>query len=245
MASLYRLIIKKPESASEVSDKLANSSVAEVSDTDVQGEIWYYGLMKIMSQSSDELVLKEGGASGMVFGMMFAIIGALVGYFARASSPYAIWIGLGFAIVGLVAIFMSSSITVDIQKSAGQLAYQKKRLIGGSSASYAITDVLRIETRKQWKVERAGASNEERMSMSRQVLVSQSVVVFKDGKELPLDHQKQSSSMGIGSAVLIGGERTEVALANQIANFLGVPFQEIASPNGGIGINIGGGGMQL
>jgi len=52
--------------------------------------------------------------------------------------------------------------------------------------------------------------------------------------------------MSIGPAVMMGGSGSEVAIANQVATFLGVPFQEIAPPNGPAGINLGGGpGIQL
>jgi hypothetical protein len=69
-------------------------------------------------------------------------------------------------------------------------------------------------------------------------LVAQSVIVFKDGRELPLDHQKTSSSMSTGSVVLMGGQGAEVALAAKVANFISVPFQEISPPNMGMGVNI-------
>jgi hypothetical protein len=73
------------------------------------------------------------------------------------------------------------------------------------------------------------------------------VIVFKSGKELALDHQKNSSSMQVGSAVLMSGQGAETATANRVAAFLGVPFQEIMPPNmmgmgtgGGLNIQIGG-----
>ena len=73
------------------------------------------------------------------------------------------------------------------------------------------------------------------------VCLNGDVMVFKDGQELPLDHQ---NSMFLGGAVLMGGSGKEVAIANQVATFLGVPFQEIAPPIPGMGlgtgINIGG-----
>jgi hypothetical protein len=80
------------------------------------------------------------------------------------------------------------------------------------------------------------------------MLVAQSVIVFKSGKELALDHQKNSSSMQIGGAVLMSGQGSETAMANRVATFLGVPFQEIMPPNmmgmggmgGGLNIQIGG-----
>jgi hypothetical protein len=42
---------------------------------------------------------------------------------------------------------------------------------------------------------------------------------------------------------MMSGSGKEVAIATQVASFMGVPFQEIAPPNGMGGINIGG--MQL
>jgi len=198
--------------------------------------------MKIISQSSDELVLKEGSASGIVMGVVLVIAGGLVEYFLRQSNSYVIWIALALAVVGLVAILFSSSITVIANKANSQVVYQKKRLIGAQNSTYAIADIFRIETRKQWRVQNTPPAGNQGASMPQPVLVAQSVIVFKDGRELALDHQKNSSSTSIGSVVLMGGQGAETAIAAQVAKFLGVPFQEIAPPNMGMGINIIGGG---
>lgn len=198
--------------------------------------------MKITNQTADELGLKEGDATEIIAGIVLMLVTIGVGFYIQFSISTPLWIAIAVFIIGLALIFMSSSITVDANKASGQLVYQKKRLIGGSTTTYAIGDVLRIETRKQWRMENSGTSGSQGVSMPRQVLVSQSVIVFKNGQELPLDHQKSSSNISIGPAVMMGGSGTEVALANQVATFLGVPFQEIAPPNGGpISINIGGG----
>jgi len=194
--------------------------------------------MKIISQSADELVLTEGGAQGIAVGAAFVIAGVLGGYFLHRSSPLAIWIALAVVAVGLGAIAFSSSITVAANKTSGQISYQKKRLIGGRNSTYAIADILRIETRKQWRVDNTPSSGNRQASLPQPVLVARSVIVFKDGRELPLDHQKTSSSMSVGSAVLMGGQGAEVAIANRVASFLSVPFQEIAPPNMSSGINI-------
>jgi len=197
--------------------------------------------MKIVSQSSDELVLKEGGTSGIVIGVVLVAAGVLVGCFLRQSISIAIWIGLALAAAGVFAILFSSSITVVANKASGQLSYQKKRLAGGRDSTYAIADIFRIETRKQWRVENTPASGNQDASVPQPVLVAQSIIVFKNGGELALDHQKSSSSTSIGSVVLMGGQGAETAIAARVAEFLGVPFQEIAPPNMGIGINLGGG----
>ncbi len=49
--------------------------------------------------------------------------------------------------------------------------------------------------------------------------------------------------MSVGGAVLMGGSGTEVAIANQVATFLGVPFQEIAPPT--LSNTVGLGGISL
>jgi len=197
--------------------------------------------MKIISQSADELVLKEGSASGMAIGAVFIIAGVVVWYLGHASNPMVVWVALALAVVGIVTILMSSSITVNANRASGQLTYQKKRLIGGQNTTYAISDVFRIETRKQWRIENTANSSNQDVSTPQQVLVAQSVIVFKDGRELALDHQKTSSSMSVGSVVLMGGQGAEVAMAAKVASFLNVPFEEIAPPNFGSGmqINIG------
>jgi hypothetical protein len=192
--------------------------------------------MKIISQSANELVLQEGGAMGIALGVVFVIAGVFGGYRFHAASPIAIWIALAVIVVGVTVILLSSSITVSANKASGQLSYRKKRLIGGQDSAYAIADVFRIETRRQWQMENRAPSGNQGEPIPQPMLVSQSVIVFRDGRELPLDHQKTASTTSVGSVVLMGGQGAEAAIANRMAEFLNVPFQEIAPPNMGIGI---------
>jgi hypothetical protein len=186
--------------------------------------------MKIISQSVDELVLKEGGASGIVIGIVFVVAGVLVGYYRYSSNPIDIWIALALVVIGLVAVLFSSSITVNANRASGQLFYQKKRLIGGQNKTYAISDILRIEARKQWRMDNIANSVNRGVSTPQRVLVVQWAIVFKEGRELPLDYQKTFFRY-VGW--LLGGQGTEVAVATQVANFLSVPFQEIAPRTSG------------
>ena len=194
--------------------------------------------MKITSQSADELVLTEGSTSGMIVGAVLIVAGVLAGIFLRQSNSIAIWIGLALVVVGIVVILFSSSITLVVNKTRGQVAYSKKRLVGGQSSTYPIGDIFRIETRKQWQLQNTGQSGNQSGSTPQQVLVAQSVMVFKDGRELALDHQKTSSSTSVGGVTLLGGQGAETAIAAQVAKFLDVPFQEIMPPNMSSGINI-------
>jgi Tfp pilus assembly PilM family ATPase len=194
--------------------------------------------MKITSKTADKLELKEGGGASLFIGGAFIVAGAFVEIYLRNSNAIAIWIGLGLVVVGIVVMLLSSTITVNADRANGQLFYQKKRLIGTKNTAYAIADIFRIETRKQWQMQNAPPNGDRGPTMQQPILVAQSVIVFKDGSELALDHQKNSSSTSVGGMVLMGGQGAETAIAAQVADFLQVPFQEIAPPNMGIGINI-------
>jgi hypothetical protein len=194
--------------------------------------------MKITSQSADELALSEGSMSGMIAGAVFLVAGVLAGIFLRHSNSVALWIGLALVVVGIAVILFSSSITLVINKTRGQVAYSKKRLVGGESSTYPISDIFRIETRKQWQLQNTGQSGNQGGATPQQVLVAQSVMVFKNGRELALDHRKTSPSTTVGGMVLMGGQGAETAIAAQVAKFLDVPFQEIMPPNMSSGLNI-------
>jgi Tfp pilus assembly PilM family ATPase len=166
------------------------------------------------------------------------VAGPFVWYFLHESNPVVVWIALALVVIGVVVILFASSITVTANKANGKLSYQKKRLVGAQNYTYAISDVFRIETRKQWRMENRSQPGNQGAPAQQPVLVAQSVIVFKDGKELALDHQKTSSTTQIGGAVLMSGQANESAMAAQVAQFLNVPFEEIAPPNMGSGMNI-------
>lgn len=194
--------------------------------------------MKITTQTADEMVLTEGSASGIVVGSLIAIAGVAAAYFLRPQTQYAIWIGLAAVVLGIIVVLLASSITIHANRTTGQLNYQKKRLIGTKNATYAIADIFRIETRKQWQMQNTPPNGNQGTQIQQPQLVSQSVIIFKNGNQLALDHQKNSAQIGVGSTVLMGGQGAETAMAARVAKFLDVPFEEIAPPNMGIGINI-------
>jgi len=196
--------------------------------------------MKIINQTESELVLQDGNFSSIFSGILFLLFAIFLGYqFFSTGSIMVLLMGGILFIVGLVIILKSSTIIIDFNKTSGQFNYIKKSLIKSKTTVYNFLDVLRIEVRKQWEI-RNTSSGRNSMSTSRQVLVSQTVFVFKDGTELPLDHKKDSSdgfNLADTSAVLMGGSSKENFIANQVAIFLGVPFQEVTPPNTGSGIN--------
>lgn len=197
--------------------------------------------MKITNLTADEMEIKEGSAGGIIAGAVFDLAGILTAIFLRHLNPYVIWIGIGMVVLGICLILFASSLTLNANRKTGKITYQKKRIAGAQNSTFNIADVFRIETRKQWQMQDAPQQNDQ-PAAQQPVLVAQSVIVFRDGRELALDHQKTSSTTQIGSAVLMSGQGAESALAAQVAKFLGVPFEEIQPPNMSSGINIVGTG---
>src|SRR5579864_9116572 len=104
--------------------------------------------MKITTATATELELKEGNATGIAISAIIIIAALFVGLYLRRTTPIPIWIAPLVAAAGIGLILFASSITVNANKSTGQLRYQKKRLTGAQDTTYAIADVFRIETRK-------------------------------------------------------------------------------------------------
>jgi hypothetical protein len=206
--------------------------------------------MKIVSQTADEMVLKDNNIiSKSIWGVILVGSGGFVLYLNHINL-IALFVGGAFVIVGLISILFAVSITVIIQKGRGQFLFQDKGLIKNQSRAYNIADVIRIEMRNDYQMQ---TSSMQGRIYSRPVMIYQSVIVMKDGIEIPLESIKTPGQLGISSmTVLRGGESKEISIGQQVVTFMGVPFQEIGAPNPGIGIDInprqyppGSGGMQL
>src|ERR1035437_3864978 len=98
--------------------------------------------MKIINQTTDEMTLKDGNISAIILGSIFTILGLVL--LLKIISPnsgsgsIAMLVGSIFLVSGLLSIILSSSISVDIKKTTGQISYQTKRLIGGKLTNYDI-----------------------------------------------------------------------------------------------------------
>lgn len=199
--------------------------------------------MKIISQTDDEMVLQQGDIASLVLSviLMVGAIGVDYYFYFISGVSNILWIGAIIFVIGLIILFVSAALSMDIKKSSDRIFFGKKRVTGSRQATYAISNVLRIEVRKEWRT-RTTTNNGSNRNV-KQVLLAQTVVVFKDGSELPIDtpHQASGKTMSMGAGTLIPGSGKEVALANRIAAFLGVPFQEIAPSNNDVEISTGAG----
>lgn len=199
--------------------------------------------MKIIRQTPDDLVLKDGGIGnyvlmGIILVFTLSIVGFMVISAGRQIFSGPGLICLAFVVVEMLVLSAKAIIVVEIDKVKQQILYQKRRLFGKSSFTYSINDVEHVETRKQWKMGRSGGNAAmvgRPVGTAMPELMKQSVIVFKDGSILPIDQQRGACGMQIGAvgsfgSPLITGGGKEASVAAQVATFLGVPFKEIDPP---------------
>jgi hypothetical protein len=191
--------------------------------------------MKIAKQTQDEMILKDGAMWRLAFGVGFMLIGVIFGYFMFMSGtnnavPYIVP-AVPF-LIGLLWTLFFPAYVVDINKTSGQIIYTLKRTVGNKVFNYNVADVARVETRKNWSTTTVQSGGRGGQGFSRREfeLMSQSVLIFKDGKELPLDNAGGGTAkMTTMNSSDLTTER-ESSTAKQVADFLGVPFQEIEPP---------------
>ena len=63
--------------------------------------------MKIINQTTDELVLKEGNAQGIIFGIIFPVAGIALVFYTHFIVGVNLWVGLALFVVGIAFLFMS------------------------------------------------------------------------------------------------------------------------------------------
>jgi hypothetical protein len=200
--------------------------------------------MKITSQDSNQMTLRDGSiAFGAFIGILFVAACGYGAYYLLSTPGQVarnVWIPGVIGLVGLIMIFASSSISVVIDKSQGQIAFERKRILGTSKQAENIGDAVHVELRRG---SRYAPSDRPEFSVgvSNQVLQSQTVIVFKDGTEMPLENLKSRSggSNLFSAGVMMAGEGKELSISRLAADFIGVPFEEIGEgigriPQGGI-----------
>ncbi|MFM2330824.1 MAG: hypothetical protein RLZZ26_331 [Candidatus Parcubacteria bacterium] len=192
------------------------------------------------------VVVDKGLVSSVLIGAVFVVVGGVL-LFLAGSQTIALIVGGLFIVAGIVVVLKASSINITIDKSQGQILFQKNGLVKHEVRTYAIADAVRVELRNQYQT---STTTMQGRTYSQPTIVWQSVLILKDGTELPLENlqapgQTNVGVAGVGFSVIGGGEAKEVVVGQQIAAFLGVPFQEIGAPGAALGGGVAQGAMPM
>jgi len=183
--------------------------------------------MKIISQTQDQIRLKDGNTSGIITGLVLLVIGVLVLCLAIIiyHSGNDIIVSAIIFFFSFLALFKSSAITVTIDKKRNAIVYFKKRIIKTESQTYNVDAASRVEFRTYFQKFMGS-----RTTMPYQTLKYRAVIVLKDGNVIPLENEKFANNRRDGSNELTSNSQKELNIASLVANFINVPLQESEYP---------------
>lgn len=172
--------------------------------------------MKIVSQTQDTMILKEGALTRIIFGVLFVVIGGMAIFFLLNIPGFIS--GGAIALTGLWLILYTHKTEIIISKSLNQILYKSKRFIGTKATTYVLSDAVSVDLRRGQAIA-AGLQY-----FQATMLTELSLIVFKDGTELVLDDKKTSGH--IADSFLVSGRDKKTITAKNIAEFIGIPFND-------------------
>lgn len=191
--------------------------------------------MKLVQQSKSMMVFKSSRFMGMFAGAFCIILGGFFIYqnfITQGFNGVGFWMPLAFAVLGLLLVLFSKTMTIIIDKAQNKLTIGKKGIIGSNAKEYFLNNIVGIELVEEYQTVETttSATGGGTLVRSRPKLYEDIVLVMKDGSRLALDSNPAGSGFSV-SGVSLGKDR-EQALAEQIATFVGIPINRV-SPNFG------------
>jgi len=170
-------------------------------------------MLRVKEETPMMMVLQDMDFALPVIGLVFAGIGAVVlGMPGMFEEPPPVWLGLIFLPVGLGIIFLVKWRTdAKLDKAMNRLYVLRRSILTKEDAECNISDIRSIEIKSYYTKER---------KMKTEILA-----LLQDGRELMLTRTSKK-----GSDLSLSIESKERKLAKRIADFLGVPVEEIRPP---------------
>lgn len=162
--------------------------------------------MKITYEDQTTMVAKHKPWEGIIIGLTFMVLGVMVwlspNIFGGKPSP--LWFPLVFGGVGLLAVLLTTFITVHLDRGSQQVVVMRTRIIGRRQEAYPFGQIKEVkhDLVVRYRGRRGGARH-----------MSQITLVLTDGHYAMLEE--------FASRGLRGSE-----IGSRIAHFLNVPFTD-------------------
>jgi len=185
--------------------------------------------VKISSQDANKLVAVDKATGTLIAGVVMGVAGlAMLVSGLMPGKSILVIIGGILVVVAVIMLIFRKERTLVVDKTAGQLTFDQKSVIKKANYAYPVTDVVKIEFTSEFQTTTAGETHRSGVSVSgaggsdtQTTQHTQLHVVLKDGTVLNIaDGQRQMSVMAVLSKV------PNMAVGQQIASFLGVPFEQ-------------------
>jgi hypothetical protein len=181
--------------------------------------------VKIVTSDQNQLVATDKATSGLIIGFILVLLGIGIAVAFFAGKSLGGLIGLALIAFGVLAIVSHKARTLTIDKGAGSMTLNVKSIFGSKDYPYATADALKIQLVQSVSQEYVGGGGPGMAGREQTEEKTQLLLVLKNGTTIDLaDAQRNMSSFGIFGKVPNQG------VGQQIATFLGVPFETAGPP---------------
>jgi hypothetical protein len=171
--------------------------------------------MKLKTEAN-QLVVSNSGLGAAIFGALGVLAGLGIIIIALATSPKLAVVGVFFAIIGFVFMYLGQSLRVTLSPG-GQSEILTKRIVFGSPKvkTFATSEITAVELLSGMNYSQQNGSQRN----------STMYLVMKDGSKLELAQAGQGGFAVNGINLASFGKAPLANEANQVASFLQVPVQ--------------------
>ena len=183
--------------------------------------------MKIIQETSSQMVLKQSGLGASIFGVLFFIIGlGVFVFFSRQNIMAARLIGGVFALVGVFVFVTAKTITITIDKAQNKCNFFSVTLIGKKSQDVALDQIKEVSLEE--KITNNSNSNGSQNQINYTI-----VFYLQDGEGIPIPIGSSTDSISINGLPMgeMLGRNKNIVFCNKIAAFIGVPFADRRPPS--------------
>jgi len=180
--------------------------------------------MKITEETQSLMVLKDNNILvTFPFGILFTVAGLLFVFPTHlfVENP-PLWAALIFIMLGIITIFASRITTITLDKTTNRFSFVVWRLFGKKTQQNSLDQIGKVQFRQIYQ--ETFSKGQPRARISNQL-----VFILKNGDEI-LVNQSYGTTIQIPFfwPIVISGIRKNGV---RIANFLGVPFEELKPPS--------------
>jgi len=171
-------------------------------------------MLHIVNQSQSILILKDNNAIARLVGIIFLVVGftIIIKPNVFTNNPPIIF-GIISLLLGLFVILVAKVTTVTIDKVLGKIVFNWKSILKKETKEYSLSLIKELEIRPTYDSNNDGGRS------------FHSFFILLDGSEVALDPFGTTTTRFKNAK-----PSSEISLNTQIANFMGIPFNERRPP---------------
>lgn len=193
--------------------------------------------MKITQQTGDILTAKTGKTTGIIVGGVLVAVGLGLLVVGFSQKPFLIF-GPIFALAGVAAILLSKDVTLTASKSGQTITLSSKGLVGSEHhQTVQFPQVRQVQIVNEYQVRTSSnlsSANKSRLSNGGVSNISYEMrstlmLALNDGSFFNISNETKPVG---GMTINLSGNPLP-SMGQELANFIGVPFENIAPTSPG------------